>query len=318
MRKSFKVSAMAVLAAVMALMAGTAYAVSPSDFDFGVTSQIWDFMQSGEYNLTKLGEMAEETIICQGANSIAVERTRGGDGYYAFFKTRDTKITFPGNIRVGGSLKSVIDGKEIPGQMTQLKELPKGQQACQWNILENILFTIYAKEDVIHEIVFFNPEIEVETNVNELQYLQRAHYDLDNMIGVRFPVDFSSKGMVLGKGNAWSFPAALEGDSELIYAFQEEPFNLEDYEPTDLVTDVEKGFSVGMTKSSAYLWITDSEKYFDFEGGQGYVSIEIYGDTREQIKHWYEALKNGAVEIFSLDGMDTTERNADEAMSGLS
>jgi hypothetical protein len=147
---------------------------------------------------------------------------------------------------------------------------------------------------------------------------QRAHYDLDNMIGIRFPVDFSSKGMVLGKGNAWSFSTALEGDSELMYAFQEEPFNLEDYEPTDLVTDEEKGFTVGMTKSSAYLWITDSEKYFDFEGGQGYVSIEIYGGTQEQIEHWYEALKNGAVEIFSLDGMDATERNADEAMSGLS
>ncbi|MCL2768109.1 MAG: hypothetical protein FWE49_05245 [Synergistaceae bacterium] len=164
---------------------GYAYAlISTEDFWRDIISKCWDFvLETDDHEIGFLsdsgsGNMDESgSYIHQGENTIVVEYELGEDGYYVFFKTKDPKMVFPYNIKVGSSLNAILDGKKkIPGKITKLNIL-EDVQYCQWKFEENVTFTIYAKEDAITEFVYYNPTIQGSdkgyVDVKKLNYVER-------------------------------------------------------------------------------------------------------------------------------------------------
>ena len=70
---------------------------------------------------------------------------------------------------------------------------------------------------------------------------------------------------------------------------------------------------------SAYLWVLDPEKYFDFENADQYANVAILCSTPEDAERWYVMLQEGVVVMHSANGLDTGyELNAEEALGILS
>jgi hypothetical protein len=137
--------------------------VGVNDFWNDVIDKWSDFLHAAGHKITILNEFPyapTETQVHQGRDTIAVEYVSGGDGFAIFFKTRDPKMIFLGNLKVGDSLKDAIQKKKIPGKMTKLDNVPGGQQAYQWQLAEDVTFTVYAKGDTIAEFVYFSPTIQ--------------------------------------------------------------------------------------------------------------------------------------------------------------
>jgi hypothetical protein len=95
--------------------------------------------------------------IRQKENTIVVEFESGGNGSLVFFKTRDPEMVFPGDVKVGGSLSAFLKAGAMEGEATELKA-PGGQKAYRWNIYNEATLTVYAREDVITEFVYYDPE----------------------------------------------------------------------------------------------------------------------------------------------------------------
>lgn len=152
------------------LISQSAYAASNLDFYKDVTWKLFDFTETKDRKFTSTGDSGEETEVYQGKNSIAVTYFFGGDSYAAFFKTRDPQIIFIGDVKVGASLKDIVDKKLIPGKMTKIKALSKGKGGYRWIIREKSSFSVYTNGDTISEIVFYDPAFKLKVDVNRIKY----------------------------------------------------------------------------------------------------------------------------------------------------
>jgi hypothetical protein len=157
---------------------------------------------------------------------------------------------------------------------------------------------------------------------------QRDWLDLEAMYGLRYPVDFASRGKDIG-GGIMDFPGVADdivlrywtvGDREEDFLDRVDAQNVVKQENGAVIAIAEElDQETGKKTWNAFLWITDTEKYFDMEGGSEQApNVAVICETKEKAEYWRGQLLAGAVEIYSLDGFDPnfdlTEAQARETL----
>lgn len=79
----------------------------------------------------------------------------GGESSYAYFATKDKKLVFPGNVRVGGPISAALKPGLVPGELNKGED--GGIVVYAWDS-GTYLVVISAMDDIIQHVSFFEQE----------------------------------------------------------------------------------------------------------------------------------------------------------------
>jgi hypothetical protein len=91
----------------------------------------------------------------QGFNSIALERETGPEGIYIYFHTKDKSLKFPGDLKIGADISTILKTGVIPGRPDK-ETTSNGDLFYAWAGDEYIFAITATEEGKIKQISFLN------------------------------------------------------------------------------------------------------------------------------------------------------------------